>query len=45
MVSDMDAMFYCIFDLYDVRMRIAITFIVPSANSGVILKKEVGFSG
>ena len=29
MVSDMDAMSSCIFNLYDVRMRIAITCIVP----------------
>ena len=29
MVSDMDAMFSCIFNLCDVRMRIAITCIVP----------------
>ena len=30
MASDIDAMFFCIFNLCDVRMRIAITFIVPS---------------
>ena len=29
MVSDMDAMFPCIFTVYDVRMRIAIPCMVP----------------
>ena len=29
MISDMDAMLSCIFDLCDVRMRMAITCIVP----------------
>ena len=29
MVSDMDAMFFCIFNFRDVRMRIFITCIVP----------------
>ena len=29
MVSDMDAMFSCIFNLCDVRMRLAMTCIMP----------------
>ena len=40
MVSYMDAMFSCIFNVCGVRMRIAITSIVPGATSGVLLKKS-----
>ena len=36
MVSDMDAMFSCIFNLCDVRMSIAITGIVVSINKALI---------
>ena len=44
MVSDMDAMFSCIFNLCDVRVRIVITCIVPrGCLRGSSLKKEVGF--
>ena len=39
-VSDINAMFCCIFNLCDVRMRIAITCIVPGATSEVLLKKK-----
>ena len=40
-VSDMDAMFFCIFYLCDVRMRIAITCIVHRGYvSGPLLKKS-----
>ena len=54
MVSDMDAIFSCIFNLYDVRMRIAITCIVPrgclrgsslkkkSVSRGSFIRGEVG---
>ena len=39
MVSDMDAMFTCVFNLCDVRMRIAITCIVPRVYIRVLFKK------
>ena len=45
MVSDMDAVFSCIFNLRDVRMRIAITCILPRGYLRVLFKKEVGFLG
>ena len=45
MVIDMDAMFSCIFTFCDVRMRIAITCIVPQGASGGLLEKEFGFWG
>ena len=37
MISAMDAMLTCIINLWDVRMRITITCIVPM---GVLLKKK-----
>ena len=41
MVSDMGAMFSCIFNLCDVRMRIAMTCIVPLGYlRGSSLKKK-----
>ena len=41
MVSGMDAMFSCISNLYDVRIRIAITCIVPSGYlRGPLLKRS-----
>ena len=46
MVSGMDVMFSCIFDLLDVRMRIAITCIVPSGYlRGSSLKKKSASGG
>ena len=46
MVSDMDAMFSCSFNLCDVRMRIAITCIVPRGYlRGLSSLKKVGFWG
>ena len=42
MVSDIDAMLSCIFNLLDVRMRIAMTCIVPRGYfRGSFLKKSV----
>ena len=41
MVSDMGAMFSCIFNLCDVRMRIALTCFVKQGSP----LKEVGFWG
>ena len=35
MVSGMDTMFFCIFYLYDVRMRIAIICMVPFKKKSV----------
>ena len=34
MVSDMDSMLFCMFNLCDVRIAIAITCIVPKSVSG-----------
>ena len=39
MVSDMDAMFSCIYNVCDMRMRIAITCTVPRGY--LLLKKSV----
>ena len=40
LVSDMDAMSFCILNLCDVCMRIAITFFCPGATWGVLLKMK-----
>ena len=45
MVSDMDAMFSCIFNLCDVRMRIAISCIVPMGYLGGRPQKKKSVSG
>ena len=45
MVSDIDAMLSCIFNLFDVRMRIAITCIVPTGHFKGSSLKKVGFWG
>ena len=45
MVSGMDAMFSCIFNLYDVRMRIAITCMEPKSHLGGPPLKRSRFLG
>ena len=45
MVSDMDAIFSCIFNLCAVRMRIAITCIVPKGYLRVFSLKKKSVSG
>ena len=45
MVSDMDAMFFCIFNLCDVRITIVITCIVPRSNLSGPPEKKKSVSG
>ena len=45
MVSDMATMFSCIFNFWDVCMRITINWIVPRGFLRGPPKKEVGFWG
>ena len=45
MVSDMDAMFSCIFNLCDVRMRISIACMVPRGYLRGPLLKRMSVSG